>query len=490
MSFCQKFLLSFGLSLALSLAFTSCDDELAISPSDQPILSVDTLHMGMLLSGNSSKTYQVKLYNRCSGELKISSISLRNAETSGFRMNVDGMNGTSFTNSDLLRIAEGDSMFIFVEATFPSDGQLKTYHIDYIDIFCNQRTRSIVLDAESKDAVRLHGAVLDRDSIWPRGVEAQIFDSLVIPQGVTLTLSDSSTLYLHDKANIYVRGTLICEGKLGAPVTIRGDRTDNMFDNLPYDNLPSQWGSMYIDSTASGCRFTYTDIHGMSAGIWIDSTDVVFNSCRIKNSDGNLLTCHMSRLTLHNSELSNAAGAILDLYGGWHDVVHCTLANYNFAKAVSSPILHFTNFDTTQIRLTPLHRCLFQNTLVWGKWSDPDKDGGDVLPEYFSVVVDVDRFNNPIFADSIFNYTFDHCMLHANGFDDKDFIQTVWNKTSDGNASDPKFKLIDTPNYTFDYHLQEDSPARGKGESAGARTCPLDLDGQTRGELPSIGCYE
>lgn len=482
MSFCQKFLLSFGLSLALSLAFTSCDDDLATSPSDQPTFSVDTLHIGTLLCDNSSKTYLVKLYNHSSGELKISSIALRHAETSGFRMNVDGMNGTSFTNSDLLRVAKGDSMFIFVEATFPPDGELSTYHTDYIDILCNNRSKTIVLDAYSKDVAKLYGVVLDKDSIWPQGAEAQIYDSLVIPQGVTLVLSDSTTLYLHDKANIYVRGTLICEGKLGAPVTIRGDRTDKMFDNLPYDNLPSQWGSLYIDSTAQGCSFNYTDIHGMSDGIWIDSTDVVFNSCRIKNSDGNLLTCHMSQMKLYNSELSNAAGALLDIYGGWHDVVHCTLANYNFAKVVSTPALQFTNFDTAQVRLTPLHHCLFQNTIVWGKWHDPD-----VYPLYYRVVVDTDRLGRDVYADSIFTYRFEHCLLRAAGFDDDDFVRILWNNKDTDN--DPKYMLIDTPNYTFDFHLLEDSPARGAGKAEGALLCPTNLDGEKRPEIPDIGCY-
>jgi len=478
------------LLLMLPMLLWACDDELATSPSDQPSLSVDTLHIGTLLAGNSSKTYQLKLYNRCSGELKISSIALRNAESSGFRMNVDGMNGTSFTNSDLLRIAEGDSMFVFVEATFPEDGQLRTYHIDYIDILCNQRSQTVVLDAESKDVVKLHGVVLDRDSIWPRGAEAQIYDSLVIPQDITLTLVDSCTLYMHDKANLIVHGTLRCLGQQGAPITIRGDRTDNMFGNLPYDDLPSQWGSLYIDSTAQGCKFEFTHIRGMSDGIHIDSTDVVFSSCRIRNSDGNLLTCHMSRMTLANSELCNAAGALVDLYGGWYDVSHCTLANYNFAKVVTAPALRFSNIDTASVRITPLHHCTFLNTLVWSKWRSPSVDGGDVAPNYFRIVVDQDAFGHDLYADSVFTYRFDHCMLNANGTDDDDFIQTLWLTDEDKQTRDPKFKLIDTPNYTFDFHLDEDSPARGAGSSEGASLYPLDLDGKARAESPSIGCYE
>lgn len=478
------------LGLLSGLVLMSCEEELLTDVSDQPTLSADTLHMGTILLGNSSKTHILKLYNRCSGELRLTSISLRHATTSGFRMNVDGMNGTSFTNSDLLRIASGDSMFIFVEATFPAGDELMAYHNDWIDISCNQRTQSIVIDGTSMNVDQLHGATIERDTTWSSdGLNKQIYDSLVIPAGITLTITDSVTLYLHDKADIRVRGTLICEGTSSAHVTIRGDRLDKMFDNLPYDNLPSQWGSLYIDSTAAGCSFLYTDIHGMSGGIFIDSTDVQFHSCRIKNSDGNLLTCHMSRLKLYNSELSNAAGCLLDLYGGWNDVVHCTLANYNFAQAVTLPALRFSNIDTTQVRQTPLHHCLFQNTLVWSRWNEPRKTGGDVRPDYFRIIVDVDRLNRPVYADSIFNYTFDHCHLHANGTDDDDFIQTIWNEAPDGTIQDPKFRLIDTDNYSFDFRLQESSPAIKAGAAEGALLCPTNLDGEKRPEIPDIGCY-
>lgn len=473
-------ILVFILSLLCGgMGLCGCDDELSTNPNDQPTLSVDTLHMGTLLAGNSSKTYHIKLYNRCSSELKLTSIVLRDASTSGFRMNVDGMNGTSFTQSEFLRIAEGDSMFIFVEATFPEKGTSGiARHTDYIDIFCNQRQQTIVLDAESKDVLKLYGEVLDQDVVWTPGMDIQVYDSLVIPQGVSLTLMDSVTLYLHDKADIRVRGTLVCAGKPGRPVAIRGDRTDNMFADLPYDNLPSQWGGMYIDSTAQGCRFVYTDIRGMAHGIEVDSADVVFDACHIKNSDSNLLTCHMTRLTMQNCLLSNASEALLDIYGGWYDITHCTLANYNFTSVVHSQALRLCNMDTASCRYTPLYECNLLNTLVWGRWQKTD-----VSLDYFQVALDTDSSGQTVYADSVFSYRFDHCLLKANGSDDENFVGTIWNK-------DPLYRSIDTHHYSFDFHLQNSSPAIGFGASEGAQRCPVDLDGVTRLSQPSIGCYE
>ncbi len=446
------------------------DDDFSTSPSDQPTPSADTISMGLLLTGNSSPTYQLKLYNRCGNDLLLTSIALRGASDNGFRMNVDGMNGTSFTNSDLLRIASGDSMFIFVEATFPSDGTSATaQHTDYIDITCNGRTQSVVLDAQSKDVAKLRGEVVAADATWPSGTEVQIYDSLVIPHGVTLTIGDSSTLYLHDKADIRVYGTLRCEGALGRPVTLRGDRTDWMFDNLPYDNLPAQWGSLIIDSTATGCLFRHTDIRGMSDGIRLDSTDVTFDACRLKNSGSHLIACRMTRLTLRNCELSNASGALLNICGGWHDITHCTLANYNFAAAVTRPALCLDNISANGERAQPLHECVIRNTIIWGRWNDPDVS----LPEKTAL------------AGDITSYRFDHCLILAEGgTDDNDFIATVWNQ-------DPLFALIDIPNYSFDFHVQSESPAIGAGAANGAAICPTDLDGKTRAaDAPTIGCYE
>ncbi len=449
------------------------DDDFSTSPSDQPTPSADTISLGLLLTGNSSPTYQFKLYNRCGNDLRLTSIALRGASDNGFRMNVDGMNGTSFTNSDLLRIASGDSMFIFVEATFPSDGTSATaQHTDYIDITCNGRTQTVVLDAQSKDVAKLRGEVVAADATWPSGTEVQVYDSLVIPRGVTLTIGDSSTLYLHDKADIRVYGTLRCEGTLGRPVTLRGDRTDWMFDNLPYDNLPSQWGSLIVDSTATGCLFRHTDIRGMTDGIRLDSADVTFDACHLKNSGSHLIACRMTRLTLHNSELSNAAGALVNICGGWHDITHCTLANYNFAAAVSLPALNLNDYDTDGEQRTPLHECTVRNTLIWGRWCNPDVALNHYVEKGAST------------ADSIFSYVFDHCLLRAAGSNDKDFIGNIWD-------SDPLFALIDIPNYSFDFHVQEDSPAIDAGSADCATICPTDLDGKTRAaDAPTIGCYE
>ena len=480
--------LIYGIMMVFMLV--GCDDEhILTGAGDQPTLSTDTLQMGTLLENNSSRTYLLKLYNHCDGDLKLTSVSLRNADQSGFRINVDGMNGTAFTNSDLLHIAQGDSMFIFVEATFPiSEGALQNQHTDYIDIVCNRRTQTIVLDATSLRVEQHDKLVIESDTEWDYTMlSKQIMDSLIVRQGATLTLKAGVTLYLHDKAGIRVEGTLLCLGEVGNPVIIRGDRTDKIFSNLYYDDLPAQWGSLFIDSTAQGCRFVQTDIHGMISGIQVDTTDVLFEGCKIRNSDENLLTFRRSVATLVNCELSNTAGALVKIMGGRYDIVHCTLANYNFNKRQYMEPLWLCNRDTAQSP-TPLYQCNLLNTIVWGKKYDPDILS--IKFDYEEIELGRNIYGKMQYADSIFCYRFDHCLLRYNGSDNNDFINVLWNE-------DPLYKKTDMENYTFDFHLQSNSRAIGYGAAQGTLLCPvnadnehIDRDGKSRGSIPTIGCYE
>lgn len=448
-----------------AIMLISCSDDIATSPEMQPEVSCDTLKMGQLLAGNSSPTYQLKLYNRNSKEIQLSSIVLRNAETSGFRMNVDGMNGSSFTQPDFLRIASGDSLFVFVEATFPQNGNGVEQHKDYIDVLCNGRTSSVVLTAESKDVRKLTAYTITANETWSKAEEVQIFDSLVIAKGVTLTLADSVTLYLHDKANIVVYGSLQSKGTLERPVTIRGDRTDNMFENLPYDNLPAQWGNLYLCKDSKGNNFEHTFIRGMAEGISVEGTDASFNCCHIKNANGNLVSARKATMSFTNCELSNASGSLLEIVGGSYEIEHCTLANYHFAAVINQEALRISNNDTINKVAVPLHKCNITNTIVWGRKFVPD-----IALEYVK----------PAEGDSIFSYHFDHCLLRAEGTDDNEFVSTKWNE-------DPLFLNIDDKNYTYDFHLQKESPCLNAGILRGVLT---DIEGKTRNASPTIGCYE
>lgn len=427
------------LAILALLCMVACDDNVATGMDVQPVASADTLHLGTVLAGNSSPTYQLKLYNRNSSDLKLTSISLRNSGSSGFRMNVDGMNGSVFADSNLLRIASGDSLFIFVEATFAKSNNFEEQHTDYIDIVCNGKTQTVVLDALCRNVREYRTHIVTADECVGEGEAILVYDSLVIARDAAYTMLPGATLLLHDKAKIVVYGTLDIQGSREKPVTIRGDRMDNMFDNLPYDNLPAQWGSMVLTKESHDNVVRFADIHGMTEGIVVES-DVHFYNSRIKNSDENLITAVGADMVLENCELSNAAGSLLEIVGGSCDVVHCTLANYHFASVIKQEALRISTKNPATEEEIPLHRCDFVNTIIWGRRLEVNTDLGN----------------------------FDHCLINE----------------------DPLFYMIDEKNYTFDLHLSKESPCIGAGSAEGATRVPVDFDGKTRATVPSVGCYE
>lgn len=510
--------------MALLLAcLAACSDDILTDGGSQPsyvLNDSDCYNLGVLLTGHTTATQKLMLYNRLDGELGLSSIVLRGGDTSIFRINVDGMAGTSFTNPDYLHIAAGDSLTILLEATF--SGQQPERDVkrqDWLDITCNGRMQSICLSVTTRDVEELRRLTIARDTVWREGdLDKLVYDTLCVPAGVTLVMEPGVTLYLHDHAVIDVYGTMQMMGSLENPVKLLGDRTDKIFDNLYYRDMSAQWGGIYFRPGSTGNVLHYADIRGMTTGIVVeqDSTDIHFlteaptgtfvpgdpkryaygpdflsderqqliiRHSIIQNSDSSLITAHNSNMIIENSCLMNSAGALLELAGGAYDVTHCTLANYNYWAAFSRCDVVMRNFDYTTdeagetLRLPrPLYRCNFTNTLIYGaSGKDPNVDANG-----FTRFVD----EHGVAMDSIYNYRFDHCLMQSkSGFDDEDCLSILW-------TEDPLYQLIDRPNYICDPHLQAESPCIGRGEPRTLERLPFDRDGHARPATPAIGCYE
>lgn len=506
----------------LLLCLCSCtDDDILTNIASQPTFELNngtTQHLGVLFPGRTTSTQKLLLYNQNNGTLKLESLTLRGGEESLFRINVDGMAGTSFTEPDYLRIAKGDSLHVLLEASFLGHPQEReTEYDDYLDIRCNGKLTSIRLAVTVKSVEELHNDTIRQDTIWAAdGVDKLVYGSLVIPEGVTLTVEQGMTLFLHDQADISVHGTLKLLGSLDEPVRLLGDRTDSIFSNLAYVDMSAQWKGITIHPTSHGNVFDHAEIMGMTMGIDLMqenldetlaltalsagtgealSSDVVtptetdgssvepqliIRNSLIKNSEYALITATSTTMVLENTLLMNCGGTLLSLQGGAYDVTHCTLANYQFWTAYPAYDLMLSNYyllaDTVKQEVSrersPLYHCSITNTLVYGNGPKPN------------VALDYERYFGSITpADSVFHYRFDHCLLKASGEDDDDFIETLW-------GDDPMYKLVDMPNYLCDPHLLPESPAIGRGTPSTLQRLPLDKDDHPRQNPPSIGCYE
>lgn len=484
----------------MALTFVSCQDVVLTNGNAQPTIDLngkDCFDFGSLLRGSTSSTRKLLVQNKNNGTLALESIILRGGVESPFKINVDGMAGTSFTRPELLHIAKGDSLFVLLEVSAPLKQTERECALeDYLDISCNGQLTSIRLKALSLDVEQLRDYSLTEDLRWDaNGCDKQIFGTLTIPEGLTLTIADSTTLFMHDQSRIEVFGRLIIDGSPEHPVTMIGDRTDKMFDNLYYRDMGGQWGGVNFHPGSEGSRLDHALLKGMTQGVRLhqsvarqqgldreflpdDHQQLVVRNSTLMNADSALIYAVNSNMIVENSLLMNSGGPLLELHGGVYDVTHCTLANYAFWTPIRGADLFLANYAEEKdkpIENCPLYRCNLTNTLVYGR-SERDPNVDLKYRPYLTA--------DGVATDSIFTYRFDHCLLHASGgSDDEDFIQTLW-------TDDPLYLLVDMPNYICDPHLQPESPARGKGTTRTLEKLPLDLDGKQRAEIPSIGCYE
>ncbi len=465
-----KFISIFLATLFSIFIVTSCDDldNYSTNPTHTLTFSQDTLRLDTILTETGSSTRILKVYNRNSEALLISSIYLADADRSGFRMNVDGIRGNQHSN---IEIRERDSLFIFLEATLPStDNDLPVFIKDSIVFITNGVTQDVKLLAYGQDFISFRGKTITQDTIINSQRPIMIYDSLCIEANARLTLEAGVRLYFHNNADLRVRGQLIANGTLESPVQFRGDRTDNMFYYLPYDRLPGQWGGIRFYESSIDNVLNYVDIHGGQYGVRCDSTGIERVKLTLTNSivhqvAGDALQMTDCKAFIGNSQLSNAGYYCVNLIGGDYEFVHCTLANYFSWNVKRGAALMFRN---EQNGIThPLHYAGFRNCLIAGSASDElfgSRSADEEIP---------------------FNYYFSYCVINSIEEENEKILNVLWEK-------DDNFVLMDSRTQEYIFALLPESKAINWGLRQDAMSFPTDLRGNSRlsDDAPDAGCYE
>lgn len=444
--------------------FTACiDDSFTTSSSDVLEFSVDTVNFDTIFTNEGTATRSLKVFNRSNKSLRVSSIILGKGEESGFIVNVDGLSGTSFYNTE---IRGNDSLYIFIIANIDETGQLQPVEArDSLVFVTNGVTQHVKLLAQTQDAKRVRGLMINSDTLLTAEKPIIVYDSLVVTRDATLTIEPGATIHFHNGASLQVYGRLIAEGLPGLPVTMRGDRLDRMFENLPYNNLAGQWGGIRFHEGSFDNRITHAMVRGMTWGILCDSTDVsrttltIHNSI-IHNSTEKLLDIVCNRVRITNSELSDAGGSVLSIHKGIVDVTHTTIVNYYFYDMIKGAIINTPTCEELiewGVHLT-LNNCLIAGNA--SPLSEGDFTGSDVY------------LNSCLIAG-------------VEGSDDANFIHTMWN-------GEPMFWLIDKENYLYDYRIgSPESGALGWGATAYANdSTATDMYGVSRLERIDVGAYQ
>lgn len=480
----KHFILSLFVLYAALSCLAACDDTDSFTTDRNALLvfSTDTIRFDTVISTIGSSTRQMMVYNPNRDGLRIASVRMKKAENTPFRVNVDGsyLEPESGARAFDFEVRTGDSIRVFAEVTMPQKGQDEPVAMNDTLIFTLESgvEQGVILSAVGQDAYIWYGKVIERDTLLKSGRPVLVYDSLSVKEGVTLGMEPGVKLYFHEGASLRVHGRIVAEGTKDKPVVFRGDRTDRMFDYLPYDNTPSRWGGIHLFESSMDNRFVYADIHSASYGIKCDSTSteslkLTLENSMIHNVGGEGLGLYHCRALVVNTQISNTLGNCVSVIGGWSEFVHCTIAQFYPWDASRGVALYVAN-KWLQLPYL-LEHAYFLNCLVTGYADD-------------------EIIGNLEDADNTLDYRFANCMLRTLPSDDAvRFVSVVYDLPEDQGGRQAQFMLFDTDNFLYDFRLKVSSPACDAGAAEwAAERCPTDRYGVSRmaDSAPDAGCYE
>lgn len=449
--------------LALAaLLFAACDDydDFTTDPAARLIFSEQTVAFDTVITGEGSSTRTLMVRNYNDAGLRIRSVALERGASSPFRVNVDGQYLDGGAGTDF-EVRTQDSIFVRLECTLPETDRDEVTHYDDRLLFCLESgtVQSVALSAIGMDVYRWTDVTLSEDETVEAARPILVSGQLTVDEGVTMTVKGGTRFFFRDNGALLVRGTLRVEGEEDRPVVMRGDRTDYLLKDIPYDNTPDRWNGVTFESTSVGNTLTWLSLHSARWGIRAEKTDLTLESCIFHNiagkdeTVGNGLYLKECELAAHNTCISNVMGHALWLIGGKASLERCTVAQYLIiGGGTKGKALHLANRDGDGEY--PIEGYTFKRCLVMGYGDD---------------VIDAD-FVNPASREE--SLLFDECYLNTvEDAADPRFVSCLYDSREAekrGNkgkspAERGLYKVFDTHLFLYDFTPAEGSPCAGYG---------------------------
>lgn len=478
-------------AIVLVFGMAACRDERGYStdPSLRLTFSADTISFDTLFTEVSSATYSFLIYNRNRHDLLITDACLAGGGASPYRINLDGMAGTSFRG---ITVRGGDSLFVFVEVTVDPRGYDNPFQVRDSLLFAleNGITQQVQLSAYGQDATVIRGLVVSHDTRLTARRPYLVYDSLRVDEGCTLFLEPGTRLYFNDKVEMQVHGRVEAIGTVDMPVVFRGARTDHMFSYLPYDRLSAQWGGITLHESSIDNVFVHCDIHSGTYGLRVRGNDMgryklVMQNSQIHNVDEDALQLTLGTASFTNSLFTNAGGHCVNILGGQATFLHCTMANFFPWSSERGAAVYISNYQPDEQTIYPLFGINFINSIITG--SKDDELQGLVLEKTDSI--DYSEYAQYTFSHSLIN-----SKAEAREPDSLHFAHIVWEHKDSVAYARTNFRIIDHENFVYDFHLDSLSVARGIASAEHLDIAPYDKDEQLRSASESIsldaGCYQ
>ena len=477
--------------LFLLLFCVSCNDDDTFTTSPANVLSMpfDTLKMDTIFAKIPAASKDFWIYNYSGDGIRCASVRLQKGNQSGFRVNVDGIylgEKTGYQTSEI-EVRNNDSIRVFVEATSPDNGSDIYKEMDDKLIFRLESGVEQVINlnafAWKADVVRNFEVKSDTTiDTSASGSALVVYGGIRVHPEATLTLAPGTTIFFHDDAGIEVMGKLICQGTAEKNVTLRGDRLDDILEDLPYDRMPGRWKGIHFLKDSYDNVIEYTDLHSGYDGIVCDSSDVnqtklTVNSSTIHNCDGYGMYLNNSKVYVANTQITDAYLGCVAIYGGEISLIHNTIAQfYGINSKRGLEALTFANYSGTHTYPLNLE---VKNCIITGF------AGNHVKKEKNDSVA--------------FNYHFYNSLLRTSEVEDtasaNHYENIIWEDVKDPkkmtdttSIGDKNFVLVDTHLLRFDFHL--DSLSKANGAADARWMLPLNRECLARDEKKvNMGCY-
>lgn len=474
------------LFIIIPLMFTAgCTDDLV--PGEAVLtFSEDTVIFDTVFTTIGSVTRQFKVYNPSSSDVTISSIVLAGGQQSKYRINVDGVPGTAFTNV-LLR--GNDSMFVFVDVTLdPNSQDAPAMVTDSVVFVTNGVTQDVDLAACGWDAVFFFptaflpglgsfSIIPCPNEVWTSAKPVVLYGFAVVDEDCHLTIEAGTRVFSHKYSGLLVfdGGSLEVKGLPGNEVVFASDRLDPFFEDQA-----GEWNGIWLFNGSRDNTIDHAIIKNATIGIRVDSFNLsspnptlVLSNTVIENMSSAGLLAYTAKVNAYNCVFGNGGqvSAALSI-GGEYNFHHCTFGNYWILGNRQTPAVLMSNWQEGQggaSFLSPLN-AYFGNCIIYG--NNINELGLD---------------NNPATA---FNFKLDRCMLRVKPEDvdisnTEQFADIILNEN-------PKFK---DPVHN-DFELDTLSPAMNVGFqniTNAFSELSTDLLGNFRpfgSTLPDLGAYE
>lgn len=458
-----------ALFAALSIFSSSCrEDDFNDSPDFLLEFSVDTVFFDTVFNTIGSSTRIVKAYNRSRDRVRIGSIELENDPNNSYRINIDGMSGTSFTD---VEIGAEDSLFFFVEVTVdPGTNELYPFVEGAVRFSTNGNAQRLPLVAWGWDAVFYPRA---QDSVrvvpglpafytisdnpgtinWTADRPIVVRNYLVIDEGQRLNIEPGAQIFFHQGAGlwIYSGGSIEAVGTPQQPIRFQGDRLEPFFEEQP-----GQWDRIWVNEGSQNNRFENVIIKNNLIGLQVEplpfgeaTGQLSNNTLQLKNviiRNNSIASLFVRNYKVEGENLlfTRAGQHVLITQGiGQYRFDHCTFANnWNFGIR-QTPAVFLTNLyqvDANTVGVGDILNSRFRNCIFHGNGFNE-----------FAVDFNTDNSN--------INLNFTNCLFRA----EEDVILAL----QAANYLSGEIYVNDQPGFinfsAGDVRLREDAFVRGKG---------------------------